>query len=141
MHASIGKLVNLLSRNLQQELKEVVEPFGITVGEEAYYMELVAEDGITQEALTARVNVNKAATARAVSSLEAKGILIRKADEDDKRIKLLYLTEKGRAMYEPLAGELRKFNKRFTENLSEEEYDIILQGLNRLYEESNKRQK
>lgn len=46
LKSSIGRIITILSRNIQQELKEVVEPFGITVGEEPYFMELVYEDGI-----------------------------------------------------------------------------------------------
>ena len=49
---SIGKLIMYLSRCIQQELKNVVVPFDISVGEEPYYMALTRNDGLTQDELT-----------------------------------------------------------------------------------------
>ena len=75
MSKSIGRIVTLLSRSIYNDLRDVVEPFGITVGEEPYFVELAHEDGLTQDELSNRVNVDKSATARAVKSLEAKGYM------------------------------------------------------------------
>lgn len=74
MEKSIGKLITYLSRCIQQELKNVVVPFDISVGEEPYYMALTKQDGLTQDELTKLVKVDKAATARMVKSLEQKDI-------------------------------------------------------------------
>ncbi len=45
MNKSIGKLITYLSRCIQQELKNVVVPFDISVGEEPYYMALSYRKG------------------------------------------------------------------------------------------------
>ncbi len=136
MKNSIGRIITLLSRNIQQELKNVVEPFGITVGEEPYFMELIYEEGITQEELTRRVNVDKAATARVVKSLEEKGLLIRKPDENDKRSKRLYLTDNAKQKYDPMSAKLQEYNKLLTRRLSEDEYQTVYKCLKKLYEDS-----
>lgn len=52
MEKSIGKLITYLSRCIQQELKNVVVPFEISVGEEPYYMALIQNNGVTQDELT-----------------------------------------------------------------------------------------
>lgn len=103
MEKSIGKLITYLSRCIQQELKNVVVPFDISVGEEPYYMALTKQDGLTQDELTKLVKVDKAATARMVKSLEQKGYITRETDPKDKRNKKIHLTERGRLKYEPLS--------------------------------------
>lgn len=85
MEKSIGKLITYLSRCIQQELKNVVVPFEISVGEEPYYMALIQNNGVTQDELTKLVKVDKAATARMVKSLEQKGYITRETDPKDKR--------------------------------------------------------
>lgn len=125
MKNSIGRIITILSRNIQQELKEVVEPFGLTVGEEPYFMELVYEDGLTQDELTSRVNVDKSATARVVKALEEKGYLKREIDCKDRRNKRLYLTEEARRKYELLVYELQQYNLKLTDGLTEEQYDLV----------------
>lgn len=136
---SIGRIITILSRNIQQELKEVVEPFGITVGEEPYFMELVHEDGLTQDELTSRVNVDKSATARVVKALEEKGYLKREIDDADRRNKRLYLTEEARAKYELLVDELQQYNLKLTEGWTEEQYDLVYHCLQMMQSNYEKR--
>lgn len=139
MRDSIGKIITTLSRNIQQELKEVVEPFGISVGEEPYFVELAHEDGITQEELTKRISVDKAATARMVKALEEKGLLIRVTDSDDRRNKRLYLTDKAQVLYESLVETLQKYNEKLTQSWSDEEYSLVLGSLQKLQSDYEKR--
>lgn len=116
MSKSIGRIISILSRKIQQDLKDVVSPFGINVGEEPYFMTLVNEDGLTQDELTKKVMVDKAATTRAVKSLEEKGFIIRKIDSADKRSKRLYLTSKGKEIAEPLRLALWAYNQSLTKD-------------------------
>lgn len=125
MKKSMGRLISILSRAIQQDLKDVLAPFGISVGEEPYYMALIEEDGVSQDQLSKKVKVDKAATARMVKSLEEKGYLIRKIDSDDKRNKKLYLTKIGREKYEPIRDALINYNDKLTNQWSDEIYDLI----------------
>ncbi len=132
MEKSIGKMITYLSRCIQQELKNVVISFDISVGEEPYYMALTQNNGLTQDELTKIVKVDKAATARIVKSLEEKGYIIRETDPKDKRNKKLYLTEKGRLQYKPLSDALKKFNQDLTSEWTDEQYEIVYQSLEML---------
>lgn len=129
---SIGKLITYLSRCIQQELKNVVVPFEISVGEEPYYMALIQNNGVTQDELTKLVKVDKAATARMVKSLEQKGYITRETDPKDKRNKRIYLTETGKLKYEPFANALRQFNQELTSEWTEEQYEFVYQSLEML---------
>ena len=129
MSKSIGRIISILSRKIQQDLKDVVSPFGINVGEEPYFMTLVNEDGLTQDELTKRVMVDKAATTRAVKSLEEKGFIIRKIDSADKISKRLYLTSKGKEIAEPLRSALWTYNQSLTKDWTDEQYEEIYNAL------------
>lgn len=132
MEKSIGKLITYLSRCIQQELKNVVVPFDISVGEEPYYMALTKQDGLTQDELTKLVKVDKAGTARMVKSLEQKGYITRETDPKDKRNKKIHLTERGRLKYEPLSRALKEFNQKLTSEWTDEQYEIVYQSLEML---------
>lgn len=132
MNKSIGRIISILSRKTQQDLKEVVAPFGINVGEEPYFMALVNEDGLTQDEITKRVMVDKAATARAVKSLEEKGFIVRETDSNDKRNKRLHLTEKGKDISQPLKQALWTYNKSLTSQWTDKKYEEIYKALEEL---------
>lgn len=132
MEKSIGKLITYLSRCIQQELKNVVVPFDLSVGEEPYYTALIQNNGVTQDELTKLVKVDKAATARMVKSLEQKGYVTRETDPKDKRNKRIYLTETGKLKYEPITHALRQFNQELTSEWTEEQYEFVYRSLEML---------
>ncbi|MBQ9933694.1 MAG: MarR family transcriptional regulator, partial [Ruminiclostridium sp.] len=86
-------------------------------------------EGYTQEELTAHVGVDKAATARAVRSLEEKGYVTRIQDPQDKRQNRVYPTESAKEIAPMVRKELYKINlaltKSFTEEESQQIYDLL----------------
>ena len=59
-----------------------------------YIGSLYDQDGVTQDDLAREFCIDKAATARTIQTLEGKGLLLRKVDENDRRAKRIYLTPK-----------------------------------------------
>lgn len=137
MTKSIGRIVTLLSRNILIDLRDVIEPFGITVGEEPYYTALANEDGLSQDELTQRVCVDKSATARAVKALETKGFIRREVDSIDKRNKRLYLTEEAKSKHKSLVEALIEYNQELTSGWTKEQYDFVYQSLEMLESKFN----
>ncbi len=121
-----------LSRIMTLETAEVLKPFHLTPGERPFYLTLISQDGITQEALTAEVQVDKSATARVLDSLERKGLVTRRRNEQDRRSNLIYLTEKARRMYPDVMAALTEFNQQFVQLLTEEEYDTTFYALQKM---------
>lgn len=119
------------------DLRDVIEPFGITVGDEPYYTALAYEDGLSQEELTQRLCVDKSATARAVKALETKGFIRREVDSLDKRNKRLYLTKEAKSTHESLVKELIEYNKELTSDWTKEQYDFVYQSLEMLESKFN----
>lgn len=68
---------------------------------------LVGEgEGVSQKALVERSYVDKAQLARTVTSLEMRGWLERRATHSDRRLRCLYLSPAGQALYEQLRRDL-----------------------------------
>lgn len=133
MNKSIGRLITLLSRQIAMDLRDVIEPLGITPGEEPYFMALVHEEGISQDRLTEIVRVDKSATARMVKSLEKKGLIKREIDQEDKRNRKLFLTDRGRQLYPVLKEALSEYNRQLTSEWSDDQYELVYQSLQSIH--------
>lgn len=59
-------------------------------------------DGVNQDAIVSGVEVSKPAISRTINSLEQKGYIQRQTDDGDKRVRLVHLTAKARAVEDDL---------------------------------------
>ena len=129
MKRPMGRMITLLGRKSQRCIGEALRKHSLTAAEEPFFMSLQHHDGATQEELTALVCVDKAATARAVKSLEDKGILFRTQDEHDRRQNRVFLTEKGKGLTAAVNEELRRFNRLLTLDIDPERLELVYQTL------------
>lgn len=129
MNQGITRMITLLARKSQCCISERLKRFDLTAAEQPFFMALHHYEGITQEELTAIVCVDKAATARAVKSLEGKGYVERIQDERDRRQNRIYPTVKLHDHYPAVEAELLSLNGAVTKGLSGEEQDMIYETL------------
>ena len=129
MKPTITRLITLLSRKSQGYFTELMRPFGLTAAERPFYMALLTHEGITQEQLTSLVGIDKAATARAVKSLERKGFLTRTQDKADRRQNLLYPTDQAKAIFDDIKQVLLRFDSLLTEGIDPQEIEILREAL------------
>ncbi len=64
--------------------------------------ELAARDGQAQQQLAASLNLDKSTVSRLVAGLEARGLLVRDRDPDNRRIVRLAITPAGRRLHQEL---------------------------------------
>ncbi len=129
MDNSIARMITLLARQSQSCIGSALHKYHITAAEQPFFMAIQHHKGVTQGELTALVCVDKAATARAVKSLEKKGFLTRIQDEDDRRQNRIYPTDAALQLAGSVRGELIQFNELLTQGIFPEEIDIIFAGL------------
>ncbi len=87
---------------------------------------------MTAKAIGAHTHMHKTKVSRAVTLLEKRRLLLRRANRDDMREAFLSLTAAGRAMYQELAPHALDFARRLTEILTpgdREAFDRALQQL------------
>jgi DNA-binding MarR family transcriptional regulator len=82
----------------------------------------IAPDGI----------MHKSTVSRAVSSLEDRGLVIRRSNLNDRREELLALTAKGRAIYEAVAPEALAVEERLMSVLTRDEQHTLITIIDKL---------
>lgn len=128
---NMGRYISAIFRYSQAEMARRMEEAQVG-GQYSYILEVCACPGISQEKLTARLMLNKSSVARAISQLEAQGVLRRETDPADKRIYRLYPTEKGLKLQGEIKERLREINDRITQGMSpgqKEELNVLLSAV------------
>lgn len=82
------------------------------------------EQGISQQILAERVAKDKACLTNLMQNLERKGYVYRTEDPDDRRNKLVYLTDKGEAFHHWLAPQLELYYQRLQRELGLEQLKL-----------------
>lgn len=129
MEGSVTKRIIFMARRMQLCIGERLSKLGITAAEEPFFMAIQRNAGATQEELTALVGVDKAATARAIRSLENKGYLVRKQDDKDRRQNRVYPTDAVLGIGDSLHQELLHLNDELVSGLSEEQLQVLSEAL------------
>lgn len=129
MDKSITKQVIYTARQSQLCIGSRMEKYGITAAEEPFFMAIQKHQGATQEELTLLVGVDKAATTRALSSLERKGYLMRQQDERDRRQNRIYATEKALRLGAEVREALMCLNDEVLHGIPEEIQVMLYQAL------------
>lgn len=90
------------------------------------------EEGIYSSEIASRMGVTRAVIHKTLNKLEKRGFIYKLVDENDKKKKKLYLTEKGKEAYRCHEAYHKKYDFEFIEfleNLTEEEYKVIKEFL------------
>lgn len=131
---------------LQEHMVALIRAFGlhrpdetpcgqpVAVAEAHALMELTKCDGLSQNALCARLQLVKSTVSRMVSSLVKRGWVERQRDERDGRAVTLHLTDQGRTAARQLAEARQAKFTRLLERIPEEEREHVMDTLNILVE-------
>ncbi|WP_199533628.1 MarR family winged helix-turn-helix transcriptional regulator [Romboutsia maritimum] len=129
---NIGKYISQLYRKGSSFIAKGLSSEGIGSGQLMFLLELYRQDGITQDDLTERLNIDKGTTARALKKLEEKEIIVRLKNERDKRVNNIYLTDKGIDAKYRVYKVLDEWDGVLSQNLTIEEKKIVLELLKKI---------
>lgn len=90
-----GRLSMTLNRTLLQYFKANNIP--LTREQWSILAVLWKEDGCSQQTLATETHRDKPSVTRLLDKMEKEGLVVRKADENDRRLNLIFLTEKGKS--------------------------------------------
>ncbi|WP_432246563.1 MarR family winged helix-turn-helix transcriptional regulator [Mycolicibacterium sp. ELW1] len=99
------------------------------------YVVLVALDGAsmrTQAALAAAIGADKTRIIRDLDELQERGLIERTPDPDDRRVRLLAITDAGRALKKAVQEQIQRGEEHWLGQLSADERRTFLQALGRL---------
>lgn len=136
MKRSVGRLISILYRKNQIYLNAAMKPLNITTAEQPILMYLYRHDAVSQEEISAYLQVDKALTTRTVQSLLEKGLVTKKKDEKDKRCNKISLTQKGQDMREAMVEKFVGWNKIMLEGMDEAKRDLLFELLEEMVEKT-----
>lgn len=134
MSRSIGRLIAILYRKSQIYMNMSLKKHGITSAEQPVLSYLYSKDGVTQDKISSHLNIDKAATARAVQSLMEKGYVIKEKDKEDKRCNRIFLTERSLEIESDIKEGLMGWSKFLTEDMDKESSDFVYSSLEKMVE-------
>lgn len=131
---SIMRQINVISRCGAQYRTARLEATGLAGYQGNYLLCVCKNPGISQEQVARRIYVNKSTATRALSALEALGYVERHQSETDRRVILVYPTEKALEIL-PLIQQVNcEWTEYITEGFSPDELDQFLQMMERVFE-------
>lgn len=117
----IGMIARALDSISNIEFKE----YDLTKGQYLYLVRICENPGIIQEKLAEMIKVDRTTASRAIKKLEINGFIEKKEDDQNKKIKRLFPTEKGKNIYPFIIRENDYSNKVALSGLSENEVETI----------------
>ena len=95
---SVGRMLNLLSRRLNNEMSERLNELGLTMNGFFVLMHLLEAEGLTQSGLGKKIALPPYGMTRLIDSLQEKGLVERREDPNSRRNHHIYLTDAGHAI-------------------------------------------
>lgn len=132
--ATIMRRMNIISRCEGIYRTNQLPDADLAACHHSYILTLARRPGISQEELAREICVNKSNVTRSLSHLEAKGYVERKASAQDRRVTLVYPTEKLQAVLPQVRQIVRDWNTWLAEGFSQEELEIFQSVLDRMVE-------
>lgn len=90
---------------------------------------LCESDELSQFEISERVGKDRHHTSRLIDALEQQGLVVRKPDAHDRRVKLVALTDKGRVTRRKLLRTVSAFVDGVFEGVSERDFDTFIRVL------------
>jgi DNA-binding MarR family transcriptional regulator len=119
----LGQLNYLMSRRLTMLLKKA--DTGLTTDQFRLMTHLWQQDGQSQQQLAKALGRDRAAITRMTDILEELGLLTRLPDNDDRRVNLVHLTQKGRDLETAAAQCAIESLAQLTNNFTPEEKQVF----------------
>ena len=128
---SIGRLIWRLKRHLHADMEPQLQARGYTNFKMGYVMFLanIDENGTTNTELAKLAGVSKQAMSKVASELETGGYIYTQPHEKDARATLLFLNERGKALFEDLHVVVGAIHDKFSRIVGQERMDQLIETL------------
>jgi DNA-binding MarR family transcriptional regulator len=129
-----GFLVHDVSRLRRVVFDRALKPLGATRSQWRVLTFLSRRDGMTQTALAADLDLTKVAVGGLLERMEAAGLVQRRPDEFDARIRRVYLTRAGNRLIGQVRSRLAPLEQEALGPNSDEEMATTVRALRRMKE-------
>lgn len=131
---SISRYINVISRCGNMYRNERLKGTDLGTSHHTYLFTICRNPGISQEKLARMIYINKSNVTRNLAVLEKNGYIERRPSEQDKRVMLVYPTQKAQDTLPRLREIMRDWNDIVAADLTEEELEQLRAILSRIAE-------
>jgi DNA-binding MarR family transcriptional regulator len=125
--------LNVLASLTSQALAQIyAERFGLTIPGWRVVATLGQYRVRTARDIATHAVMHKSTVSRAVSQLQERGLIVRRANRDDRREEILELTRAGRAVYQAVVPEALAFEHELVSALTPAEHTTFMTILDKL---------
>ena len=121
----IGFQVLQVHKAHRQLAEAALNKLGVHTGQEMILLQLWIEEGIPQSQLAASMEVEPPTATKMLQRMERAGLIERKTDPTDARVSRVYLTERGRALEQPVLDVWKQLETQTVAGLSLTEQALL----------------
>lgn len=129
---AIARRINLLFRLTMAHLRTEMKKLGIGAGDYTFLIIPFFQPGLSQDELSRLIHVDKSYTARSLARLEKMGLVERRPDPQEHRVKRVFLTQKALDMEAAFLGVLKGWQDILVKDIHPDELKIIREGLDKM---------
>ncbi len=124
--------INVIARCARLYRNDKLRKYGIHGTMDAIILHVCKNPGMSQDGIARRVCIDKSNVARKVARLCELGFISRIPSERDRRVQLVYPTEKGEELCVEIKRILREWSEEVTGDIPEEQAELVLAGLEKI---------
>lgn len=125
----LGFLVHDVSRLRRRVVDRALKPLGVTRSQWWVLAFLSRSDGMSQVALADELDLGKVALGQLIDRLEKTGFVARRADDEDRRVKRVYLTRRSHALIVRIRENVSVTEKQILEQIDETDLKATVRAL------------
>ncbi len=131
-NVNFGFLVSDVSRMLRENFRTTTPELGLTLAQARVLLHLSRNEGISQVALSAILEIQPITLLRQIDRLEKAGLIERRAHPSDRRAQQLYLTPRSQPLLKKIFDKGAERQDQVMAGLSEEERQQLTSSLLRI---------
>ncbi|MBR2805985.1 MAG: anaerobic ribonucleoside-triphosphate reductase activating protein [Oscillospiraceae bacterium] len=121
--------ISALYRFAQKFFDKNLAPFNLGSGQFIYLMEIYEHEGISMQRLTDIIGMDKGTTTKSIKKLLDEGYIDIRADDQDKRVKRMYVTDKTAK----IINDLYRIRTEFTSQILKDRSDDEILGITAIF--------
>ncbi len=128
-NTTFGFLVSDVARMLRENFRTTTPDLGLTLAQARVLLHLSRNEGISQVALSAILEIQPITLLRQIDRLEKAGLLERRAHPSDRRAQQLYLTPRSQPLLQKIFDRSAQMQDHVMAGLSQSERDRLIEAL------------
>ncbi|MBT5428069.1 MAG: MarR family transcriptional regulator [Bacteroidetes bacterium] len=129
---NLGHWAHQIMTAFQCEANKSLQEFGIGFSEAVPLMILYFHGPDSLVEIANRLNFSHPSVLRQIDSLEKLGLVLRTPHPEDRRVKIVKLTDQGKELAPKIMEKIQAINKAATSGISDNEVDLLFTMLNKI---------